>query len=74
MKAMAQRKPYNPNTKYGRKKLREQAYRNYEQMTPQQKDDHNMLGCVVTIVILAIVGGIVYLFSGSEGLVKWLSR
>lgn len=27
---MAQRKPYNPNTRYGRKKLRDQAAYNYE--------------------------------------------
>jgi len=34
---MAQRKPYNPNTKYGRKKLREQSFENYENLTPNKK-------------------------------------
>ena len=34
---MAQRKPYNPNTKYGRRKLREQAQQ-YHKTLPQEQE------------------------------------
>ena len=34
---MAQRKPYNPNTAYGRRKLREQAQRHYNNLPPDEK-------------------------------------
>jgi hypothetical protein len=71
---MAQRKPYNPNTKYGRRKLREQAHENYQNMTPAEQDEYNMNGCIFTVVILVVIGGIIYLFSGPEGLLKWLIR
>ena len=71
---MAQRKPYNPNTKYGRKKLREQAAQNYANMTSSEKADHNALGVVITLILIVFFGGCVYLTSGSDGLMKWLSR
>lgn len=68
------RKEYNPNTKYGRKKLREQAREEYERMTPEEKEKHNTFGCITTFIILIIICGIIFIFSGSEGLLKWLTR
>lgn len=61
---MAQRKPYNPNTPYGRKKLREQARENYNNLTPEEKKDSDFYGCLFTLIII-VIG--VLLFG-----VKWL--
>lgn len=41
---MVQRKPYNPYTKYGRRKLREQARYNYESGSQEYKDDVDKTG------------------------------
>lgn len=72
---MAQRKPYNPNTKYGRRKLRNQAHYNYVNGTPEyRKDVDNMTAVfwIVVIIIAIIIGIIIYSVSGVEGLLKWL--
>jgi hypothetical protein len=34
---MVQRKPYNPNTAYGRRKLRVQARENFEKLPPENR-------------------------------------
>lgn len=69
-----QRKPYNPNTAYGRRKLREQAREEYENMTPEEqaaaRSDAWMIYMVVVIfgIIMAFLTG------GTEGVMKWLTR
>ncbi|MBO9592405.1 MAG: hypothetical protein J7599_05795 [Niabella sp.] len=72
---MTQRKPYNPNTKYGRRKLREQAHYNYVNGTPEYRKDIDNIKAIVWVVIIAIViiiGFIIYSVSGVEGLLRWL--
>ena len=71
---MAQKKPYNPNTAYGRRKLREQAAQNYSNMTPQQQKDYDSTKLWVILVLIIIVGGLILLIGGSGALTKWLSR
>lgn len=72
---MAQNKPYNPNTKYGRKKLREQAAQNYANMTPEQKAEHDSMGCAVLIILALIMCLIIFLAGGnSNDMLKWLSH
>lgn len=71
---MGQKKPYNPNTAYGRRKLREQAAQNYANMTPQQQQKHDTTKFWVTLIILIVVGGLIFLTGGSGALTKWLSR
>ena len=44
---MVQRKLYNPYTKYGRRKLREQARYNYESGSQEYKDDVDKTGRTV---------------------------
>jgi hypothetical protein len=68
---MTQRKPYNPNSKYGRKKLREQVYQSYSNMNAEQKANHNQLEWIITIIILIVVGGVIFLFGGSDALFNW---
>src|ERR1044072_188049 len=63
-----QRKPYNPNTKYGRKKLREQAKQEYENMSTEDKVYQN----IKVILILAIICLFMWFILGTEGFLKWL--
>lgn len=71
---MAQRKPFNPNTKYGRKKIREQYYENYNSMSSKEKDNHNSLVIFLTIISIIVFGGLILLIGGPEALLKWLSH
>jgi hypothetical protein len=48
-------KIYNLNTKYGRRKAREQAVRNYENGTPEYKREINNIKVVVWLVVIAII-------------------
>jgi hypothetical protein len=51
-------KSYNLNTKYGRRKAREQALRNYENGTPEYRQEIDSIKIVVwvIIIIIAIIG------------------
>jgi hypothetical protein len=46
---------YNLNTKYGRRKAREQALRNYENGTPEYRQDIDNIKAVFWIAILIII-------------------
>ena len=65
-------KQYNLNTKYGRKKEREQAAQNYANMTPKEQAEHDSNGCLLISIIIGIMA-IVFFATGND-LLKWLSR
>ena len=68
-------KQYNLNTKYGRKKAREQAAQNYANMTPEQQSEHDSMGCFAVAVIIGIVAIIIFAAGGDfMDLLNWLSR
>jgi hypothetical protein len=67
---MTQRKPYNPNTKYGRKKTREQYYNTQLNGTPEEKKEQNNIEWVVTIVVLLVVALIAFLVGGVDSLLS----
>lgn len=69
-----QRKPYNPNTPYGRKKLREQAQEEYENMTPDEQSESRKNTLILFIVVTIIGIVLAYVFGGSKGVEKWLTR
>lgn len=74
---MAQRKPYNPYTKYGRTKLREQARYNYENGSQEYKNDIDKTGRIVwgiAIFIAIIFFLIIAATKGGDAALKWLSR
>lgn len=71
---MGQKKPYNSNTAYGRRKLREQTEQNYANMTPQEQQEHDRTKFWVILIILIVVGGLIFLIGGLGALTKWLSR
>jgi len=49
-----QYKQYNPNTKYGRRKAREQAQRNYENGTAEYREGIDTIKAVLWIVVIVI--------------------
>lgn len=68
---MAQRKPYSPHTKYGRRKLNE-AHRQRMANMPEEerkKIENNATGCF--IILILVMGTIIYLLFGMEGLLRW---
>lgn len=68
-------RPYNPNTKYGRKKAREEFQKRYEnEMTPEERSEHDSGSTFIFIIIVAIVLGVIYAFSGSQGVSKYINR
>ncbi|RFM27483.1 hypothetical protein [Deminuibacter soli] len=66
---MAQRKPYNPNTAYGRRKLREQ----YNQNTPpEEQQEHRLIAFFICLAFAIIGFVIVYALKGEHAAVKWI--
>lgn len=47
-------KAYNPNSKYGRRKAREQAQRNYENGSDEYRNDIDNIKIVVWIIVIVI--------------------
>lgn len=71
---MAQRKPYNPNTSYGRRKLREQAQQHYNELPPEKQDEWDMWKLFILLGIVAVVLLIALATGNEKGAAKWLTR
>jgi hypothetical protein len=71
---MPPRKPYNPNTKYGRKKLREQAEEYRQSLPEDQRKDFSATGVIVLIIIIDIVLIIALATGNGKGAANWLTR
>jgi hypothetical protein len=68
-------KQYNLNTKYGRKKAREQAAQNYANMTPKEKANYDSIGCVFALIIIGIMFIIILASGGGcKDLLKWATH
>ena len=68
-------KQYNPYTKYGRRKAREQAQRNIENYSPEERKEYNKIkfGCEFTLLLIFIIVCLLILFiAGPETLISWL--
>lgn len=66
---MSNYRPYNPNTKYGRRKAREQAARNYQNGSQEYRDEmDSLMGCfwVCAIIATVIIFIVVALTSGTD--------
>lgn len=71
---MAQRKPPNPNTAYGRKRMQQESAQWRENLPDDERRDHEVKGLIFGIVIVAIILGILYLIGGSGAVMDWLKR
>lgn len=72
--SLHQHKPYNPHTKYGRRKLREQAVQNYENMTPAKRNEYDSwkAGCIIIIILTALI--IAAITGNWSGFARWMTR
>lgn len=68
---MAQRKPYNLNTKYGRKKARDESYSN---LSEDGKQSIELWGCLIVLIIAIIVLGIGFCTGNEKGAMKWMTK
>jgi hypothetical protein len=71
---MGQRKPFNPNTKYGRRKMMEHNRSNYSNLSPEEKNEHDGMGWVIGILVIIVFGGLIFLIGGGDALLDWLSN
>jgi hypothetical protein len=71
---MPQRKPYNPNTAYGRKKLSEENAEWKANLPPEERAKVESFSFFSVLLIVGVIILIIYLFSGSEGVMKWASH
>lgn len=63
-------KQYNLNTKYGRKKWREEGLKEYQKLSADEKINRNVIGILIVVVICVIM----YLILGEGGFLKWATR
>lgn len=74
---MAQRRPYNPYTKYGRRKMRQQAHYNISQYTPEQKAEYNKINTIIWLVIIGLVLMVLFIMVATgheDAAMKWISH
>lgn len=65
----------NPNSKYSqRKRLREFQYDKENNWSEERKRENNLNSGCLLLFILGVVCGLVLLFSGPDGLIKYLSK
>lgn len=69
---MAQRKPCNPNTKYGRRKLNEAHYQRMAAKTPEERSEVNDRAGLIFFVFIIVFGSIIFALFGFDGLIRWL--
>lgn len=65
----------NPNTKYGRKKIRKEFWNKYhnEMSDDERNQNNNMTGCLI-IVILVFIFIVVLIAQGPEEAIKYISK
>lgn len=72
---MTQRKHYNPYSKYGQRKMRDDANYKYKNGTKEYRDEIDNIGFQVWAVILFIcfvIFVIIWLVSGPDAAFGWL--
>lgn len=72
---MPGRRPPNPNTKYGRKRMRDEAAYRISQYTPEERAEYNKVQAIFYVcffVVVVIIFLIIYATAGPEAAVKWL--
>lgn len=70
---MPEYRNYNPNSKYGRRKMREQAARNYQNGSPEyrnSRDEAMAVFWVIAFIITLVVFVVVAYFKGADAAIK----
>lgn len=69
-----QKKPYNPNTTYGRRKLREQSQEYYNNLPDDKKENFDNVKFIIVVIIIGIVLLYVFLTGDTKSASKWISH
>lgn len=67
---MGRQKSYNPNTKSGRRNIRNQYYENYAKKTPEEKAEHDSDVAIARFIIFIVFMIIAFIIIASGGKVK----
>jgi hypothetical protein len=71
---MGRKRPPNPNTKYGRKRMRQETAEWKANLSPAEQRQVDFNGCIFYILVVLAIMAIIYFFSGSDGVVKWITH
>lgn len=63
---------YNPNTRYGRKKVRQEFNREFANKPFSEQAENTGCSCLILLVIFVVFGGLIFLIGGPEALKSWL--
>ena len=66
----SRQKKYNLNTKYGRRKWREEGLKEYQKLSADEKINRNVIGILIVVMICIIM----YFLLGQDGFFKWATR
>lgn len=67
-------KPANPNTAYGRKRLRKEYQEWRNQASPKERSDDNTSRIIIWIFVVGIGIMFAFLTGGGNGVLKWLTH
>lgn len=67
-------KEYNMNTKYGRRKAREQSAAYRDSLSPTERKDYDLNNTLIFLFIVGVFCLILYVLFGPGAVLKWLSR
>jgi hypothetical protein len=65
------KRPANPNTAYGRKRMRQEYAERKANMTPEERSKQNGNELVIGLVIVVLVIGILYMIGGPGAVMSW---
>jgi hypothetical protein len=68
------KRPANPNTKYGRKRLRDEYYERKASMNPEQQSNQTKNETILFVIVVVVIVGILFLFGGLEAVSKWFNH
>jgi len=68
------KKPANPNTAYGRKRIREEHQQWRNNATPEERANDDATGVIIWVVVVSICLLIAFLVGGTDGALRWLTH
>ncbi len=69
-----EKKPANPNTAYGRKRLREEHAKWRSQASPQEIQEEKSTSILIWLIVVGVCLLIAFLLGGSNGALRWLTH
>ncbi|MGF7075322.1 hypothetical protein [Mucilaginibacter sp. 3215] len=71
---MANQKPPNPNTAYGRKRQREEYYRTKAALSPEDRAKQNTNEFFFIVIFIGVLALVAYFIGGSGAVAHWFQH